>query len=611
VALRTDDRGVSELIGFVFVFGFIIILLSIWQAQVVPSENAEIEYSHYLTVEDDMHELRSTHLDSAGSGETRSVDVKLGTTYPPRVLFVNGPPPRGQLQTKMKGNGTITADGFNTSNVCGVDSNLTTRSVVYSANYAHLSDTEAPAYKYENTVLYRQAPGGSTLYESDQTLIQGSTINLYPVTSNFSKEGVGTESVDFTSSEAGGKFVTGQINLSIPTNLTADQWAELLPAGKVTNTTQVNSNRVKIELVSRTWKVRCAVTGTDTEPSGSPPQDDFGGDSGGGGGVGGGSAEVYSEDDSSDTFTSENGRWVGITCTDQMILSDGEPASKPNGNNLQGDVIRLSGFLNDSTGESYTIDIKMARATDGSWNKKKVIIYDGNGNNVNAELEAAAAARIYEGGETDVLELSNYKDPDTGSGSFSDFVKRIRALEDDSPVDWQTSRMTGRVTVALECDPPPAPPTSGVSVNDGSTPSSGTSALKFDIQVASGTTKTITDVKITTPGNQNSNVQSANKLMRGAQREVNLDNTNLPPENQSGWLNTNVKLDGTKYTLDQNAVFSDGAVINVDMGDIDGGNVKWKYDIVDTQSKADVIVTFYFQDGTQFQVYLKVTNVNS
>ncbi len=324
--------------------------------------------------------------------------------------------------------------------------------------------------------------------------------------------------------------------------------------------------------------------------------------------VGDGSISYYNETPQ-DTISVPNGIWRNITCTDQLLLSDGRPASKPNANNLQGDVIRLTSRLNNSTGDGYTIDIKLARATDGSWNKKKVIIYDGNGNNQNAELRDPAAERIYEDGESDILELSNY-DKSQGS-SWSKLLKDIRALEDDSPVVWQTSRMTGRVTVALECDPPPAPPASGVSDVDGTTPSDESSALQFDIQVASGSTKIITDINITTPGNQNSNVESSWKLRRPGSDQVRLTLTNTNDGNQSGGRNGNIKFDGTKYQLKTNAVFSDGAVLGVDMGEIENGNVKLNYNLVDSKSNADVIVTFYFQNDTQFQAYLRVTNVNS
>lgn len=346
-----------------------------------------------------------------------------------------------------------------------------------------------------------------------------------------------------------------------------------------------------------------------------PPQTGAGGNgttgAGGNGtvGVGGGLISDYGQV-KQDTFSVPNGRWTDITCTDQLILSNGQPASKPNGNNLQGDVIRFSGSLNNSENEQYTIDIRLARKTDGSWNIKRVVINDGNGNNQNAELGAAAARRIYERGRADILNLSNY---DKGQGSdWSTFLAQIRALEDDPFVVWQTSRVTGRVDVELACDSPPTPPGSGVSAIDGTTPSGESSALKFDIQVASGTTKTITEVNVTTPGNQNDGVQDAMQLRRtGNNDEVRLTPSNTNGVNQSGRLKQNVKLDGTNYSLDTNAVFSDGAVLDVDMGDIDGKNVKWTYELTDSKSNADAVVTFYFQDSTQFNVYLRVTNVNS
>jgi len=508
VTFSEDERAVSELIGFIILFGFLIILISVWQAQVVPAENSKTEFKHYVGVQEDMSQLRSDYIDAAETGTTRSTTVKLGTSYPTRILFVNGPPPQGRLHTEMPSNGTITANEFSVSRVCGLNSPVKTRSITFNTKYNYFSDSEAPPYIFENTVVYTQTPDGNVIFKSDQLLVQGSTLNLYPLTSNMSHSGSGGVSVDFKSAETGEIEVSGSISVTLPTTLSDKQWEELLKdQPNFDSAQQVGSQRVKIILSDTSWTVQCAAVGAEQTPDvADPPQiKSDGNDSTG---VGDGSISNYDESSTRDTFSSSNGRWVGITCTDQLLLSDGQPASKPNGNNLQGDVIRLTGRLNDSTGESYTIDIKLARTADGSWNKKKVLLYDGNDNNVNAELTAAAARRIYEGDETDMLKLSNYDDPDTGSGSFSDFVQRIQALEDDAPVVWQTSRMTGRVTVALECDPPPAPPASGVSAVDGTTPSSKSSALQFDIQVPSGSTKTITEIKVTTPGNQNGNVKS-------------------------------------------------------------------------------------------------------
>lgn len=603
--LGPDDRGASELIGFIFIFGFIILFLAFWQAHVVPAHNAQVEFDHYVGVQDDVTQLRSSYIDAAESESSRSVTVQLGTTYPPRVLFINGPPPRGTLETNTSGNGTITADGLNVSNVCGTNGSVTANTITYDSNYGHFSDNETPAYNYENTVLYRRSPDGSVLLLSGQNMIQGKRINLYPLTNNFSENGVEAVTIDFLSARTGHKSLVGEVSLSIPTQLSAEKWAELLPNDSVKDTVQVNSNRVRIDLVYQAWEVQCAAIGVGETPDTSPPERS-------GAPVGTGGFSLYAPDDTTETLASAGGRWEGITATDQLILSNGKPSIQPGDNNLPGEVIRVTGYLNDSTGENFTIDVKLARASDGSWNKKEVKIYDEDRNSQSASLKADAAARIYEGGETDLLTTANYNSPGSGSGSFSDYVDQITRLDDDKPVSWQTVRMNGRVDVTFASSEPPTPPASGVESVNGTTPDSERSALLFDIQVANNTTKTITQVNITTPGNQNSNVQDANSLKRsGDTPEIKLIVSDTSGVNQSGErAGSQVTLDGTTYTLDTDAVFSDGAVISVDMGDIDGGSTKWKYDLVGTESNADVVITFIFDDGTEFEAYLRVTNVN-
>jgi hypothetical protein len=273
VSFRQDNRGVSELIGFILLFGFLIILISIWQAQAVPLENKEVEIEHYLEAQEDMSELRSDFLDAAESGTTRSVSIRLGTTYPPRILFVNGPPPQGRISTEMPSNSTITADGFNVSSICGLDSPTNSRFIKLDTDYQHLSDSQAPAYRYENTLLYRQTPDGTVLYESNQRLIQNSTINIYPLTSNFSRAGVRSTAIDFSGSETGVVTVQDSVSLTIPTDLSDEQWGDLLKnEPNFQSTEQISPRRVKIELSDTVWKVRCAAVGAKGIPDVETPQ---------------------------------------------------------------------------------------------------------------------------------------------------------------------------------------------------------------------------------------------------------------------------------------------------------------------------------------------------
>jgi len=274
VNFLADESAVSELIGFILIFGFIIILMSIWQASVVPAENSEIEFDHYTAVQEDMSQLRSDYIDAAETGTTRSTSIQLGTTYPTRVLFVNGPPPRGQIQTEMPSNGTITANGFNVSNVCGLNSSVKTRTTTFKTDYSYFSDSEAPPYKYGNTVLYKQAADGTVHFESDQTLVQGSTLNLYPLTGNISHSGEGAVPIEFMGAETGTTAVSDSISVTIPTTLSDEQWGELLKdEPKFKSAEQVGSQRVKLVLANSSWSVRCAAVGTDQTPSVTPPSD--------------------------------------------------------------------------------------------------------------------------------------------------------------------------------------------------------------------------------------------------------------------------------------------------------------------------------------------------
>lgn len=168
--LSEDRRAVAQQIGFILLFGIAVVALSIWQAQVVPAENSEVEFDHYREVQEDMLELRSDFIDAAETGTARSTTVELGTRYPTRIFFVNGPPPQGSIQTETLSNGTITADGFEVPRVCGLNGTVETRSLVLNADYNQLAESKTPPCRYENTVLYRQASDGGALFESNQTL---------------------------------------------------------------------------------------------------------------------------------------------------------------------------------------------------------------------------------------------------------------------------------------------------------------------------------------------------------------------------------------------------------------------------------------------------------
>ena len=68
--LLGDRRGQSIQIGAIILFGALIILLSTYQAFVVPDQNREVEFKHSQAVQNDLKEFRSGVISVASSGGT-------------------------------------------------------------------------------------------------------------------------------------------------------------------------------------------------------------------------------------------------------------------------------------------------------------------------------------------------------------------------------------------------------------------------------------------------------------------------------------------------------------------------------------------------------------
>ncbi|MFC7326011.1 hypothetical protein ACFQMF_15745 [Halorubrum rutilum] len=94
-----DGRAVAPVIGVVILFGFLILTLSVYQVEVVPQQNAEVEFQHFEDVRNDLIELRASILQAGSIDQPQYQTVQLGTSYPTRVFSVNPPAPAGTIRT--------------------------------------------------------------------------------------------------------------------------------------------------------------------------------------------------------------------------------------------------------------------------------------------------------------------------------------------------------------------------------------------------------------------------------------------------------------------------------------------------------------------------------
>lgn len=207
-----DDRSQSVQVGAILLFGFVIIGMSTYQATVVPSQNEEIEFGHEQTVRSDMIQVRNSVVSTGTTGETAPTEVKLGTRFPSRTLFINPPPAVGELKTGPPRNVTVnfTRATFNSpypgetddfwvnesGDLPARDGNYSTRAIQYRSNY-RVYDGGAANVTVELGHAYAGYENGRTVnLTSSPVFVSGERVTVFLVKGEYRKAGVDTVSVD-------------------------------------------------------------------------------------------------------------------------------------------------------------------------------------------------------------------------------------------------------------------------------------------------------------------------------------------------------------------------------------------------------------------------------
>ena len=255
--LDSDDRGVSEVVGAILVFGVLVTLLGIIQAQAVPDQNREIEIKHTAQVQEDLVKFHEVASAVATGGEEQSVAVQSGTGYPSRLLFFN--PPRVQGSVGTTGNQSVqienvTADGEVDDYFAdaGNDLELFTRRIEYSAGYNEVQND--PTIRYEYGVLYSNYSDGTTI-QNEGSVIDGTDINLIFAAGDYNRTSSTTQSLAVRPVSAPARSIPVEatsgddIVLSLPSDLPESEWKELYNSSdSVVSITKPSSDTVEITL---------------------------------------------------------------------------------------------------------------------------------------------------------------------------------------------------------------------------------------------------------------------------------------------------------------------------------------------------------------------------
>ncbi|WP_435197278.1 hypothetical protein [Natronomonas sp. EA1] len=270
--LSPDERAQPVQIGFILVFAIIIISFSLYQATVVPDENAEVEFEHSQAVERDMASLRNDIVRAANGGVDGVAQVQLGTSYPSRSLAVNAGPASGTIRTTgLAELGVYTDSALNSGDRVDVCPNGDlTQSVVYEPSYNYYDN--APTTIYENTGLFnrfQQSGGPTETVETAPRLVfnDEKLLNLVSLWGNVSESRSGTASFDVFQGEVQEQNVTGNFYVVLPTQAeTIAPWQPVLDSPDVNlDSFEPDNDRIVLEITDE-YTVFCTEVGFGEAP---------------------------------------------------------------------------------------------------------------------------------------------------------------------------------------------------------------------------------------------------------------------------------------------------------------------------------------------------------
>ncbi|SEW27910.1 hypothetical protein [Halobacterium jilantaiense] len=284
---RDDTRGVTVQVGAVLLFATIIIALSVYQATVVPAENADVEYRHSQQVQGQLVDVRNALVSTAETGNARPATVSLGTEYPNRVFLVNPPPAAGTLRTDTYDDPRIEVSNVNATNNETrqyLDGSWAQPTKALSFVPGYNEYRNAPRLRYEASLLSNYYPEQNTSVPlTDQLLVdeQTRTVSLVALNGSLGTSRSSSVAVNPSALSAPAQRVQVQpetpgqpVNVTIPTVVNASVLRNSTSLGDNPNVTvtQNGTDRVTLSIDwSGPFTLRTAKVGVGSDATNPPP----------------------------------------------------------------------------------------------------------------------------------------------------------------------------------------------------------------------------------------------------------------------------------------------------------------------------------------------------
>jgi len=223
MAFRDDSRAVVIQIGAILIFAMLFMAFTMYQANVVPGQNKNVEISHSERVVEDMGLVQDRVYSTASTGLMMSTSFQLAPQYPDRLLAINPIRPSPQLemseerQISLKVNHSGGTDTYE----------LTTQDLVYRSDYNEY--TGAADVRYGMAGVYSEFEY-TDIVRSPAPLLGDDEMTLILRRGDYHDSG-SSSTVNLYASEEPTTYKVKNITATIETNLDEEGWNEILPDG--------------------------------------------------------------------------------------------------------------------------------------------------------------------------------------------------------------------------------------------------------------------------------------------------------------------------------------------------------------------------------------------
>jgi len=267
---RGDERAVTVQVGAVLLLGILLTAFALYQVNVVPAENQEVEFNHNERVQGEMQDLRNAIQNVGSSGGSQSTSITLGDQYPTRTFTPNPPNPSGTLETTEPN--AIAFDDVEVrepeqyaGNIGNLLNERDTTTLRYEPNYREYS--QPPVTWIEHGFVFNEF-GDEAVDLTSQPVVDGTNITIVQIDGDISERSSGTVSVDASLESGPTDSIPIEAGsdgyLEIPTQ-TPNAWNESIDETNVT-VSEYTGESLVIDLEEDEYQVQmaCVTVGDGT-----------------------------------------------------------------------------------------------------------------------------------------------------------------------------------------------------------------------------------------------------------------------------------------------------------------------------------------------------------